>query len=475
MTRLSGIRLSAKGPSLSSWHVGGALVGALVAAACTSTPALRPVAIDPLLPLVRTGDDGERLLAAVTQPAARGDLADARRTAETFANEFAAALRTNGRPEHLVLLSFAEGDPAAWTGWLQRGAEAVARTREVQAELDRCVQRLREGTLPAAASAASAGLARAETSAWRPVALAHHGFALAALGDADARAVLRTAADAALPFGRLEAARLHALRCGALGDADAWLAAVTLAVDWQQARPLGADPWLWRALLERMPSTATWPIATRAAADVACGELRTVAEASSLVGESEPALLWFVAAHQHRRRGEALAALAAFRRAQELGKAPLLVACAIAGQARALLAVQRSGDARAALLAGMTAAPSPPTAVLVAQLAAIELAEERPTAARELGEKALAMAGETPFPLRGQVLANLGVAACLLGDPEAGQARLLQARAEFVRTSDPEGLADCLANEEACAVQFQRGDLREVLRLQEELRKHGLP
>jgi len=249
---------------------------------------------------------------------------------------------------------------------------------------------------------------------------------------------------------------------------------VTLAVDWQQAQPFGADPWLWRALLERMPSTATWPIATRAAAVAACVELRTVVEATSLGGESEPALLWFVLAHQHRRRGEALAALAAFRRAQELGKAPLLVSCAIAGQARALLAVQRSGDARAALLSGMSAAPSPGTAVLVAQLAAIELAEERPAAARELGEKALAMVGELAFPLRGQALANLGVAVCLLGDPEIGHGQLLQARAEFVRTGDPEGLADCLANEEACAVQFQRGDLREVLRLQETLRQRGL-
>jgi len=451
-----------------------ALTVALLAAACTSTPALRPVALDPLLPLFRTGDDGERLLAAVAQPTARGELADAKRMAETFATEFAAALRTHGRLEHLALVPFADGDRAAWSAWLQLGAAAAATTRDVQAELERCSQRLREGTLPAAADAAAAGLARAGTSPWQPVALGHRGFVLAALGDDEARAVFRQAADAALPFGRLEAARLHTLRCGALGDADAWLAAVTLAVDWQQAQPFGADPWLWRALLERMPSTATWPIATRAAAVAACVELRTVVEATSLGGESEPALLWFVLAHQHRRRGEALAALAAFRRAQELGKAPLLVSCAIAGQARALLAVQRSGDARAALLSGMTAAPSPGTAVLVAQLAAIELAEERPAAARELGEKALAMVGELAFPLRGQALANLGVASCLLGDPEIGHGQLLQARAEFVRTGDPEGLADCLANEEACAVQFQRGDLREVLRLQETLRQRGL-
>lgn len=447
---------------------------AMLAAACTSTPPLRPVALDPLLPLFRTGDDGARLLAAVAEPAARGDLAEARRTAETFAAEFAAALRTHGRPEHQALVPFADGDGAAWHAWLQLGPAAAATTRAVQAELERCSQRLREGALPAAASAAAAGLARAGTSAWQPVALGHQGFALAALGDDTARTVLRQAADAGLPFGRLEAARLHTLRCGALGDADAWLAAVTLAVDWQQARPFGADPWLWRALLERMPSGATWPIATRAAALGACVELRTVAEAASLGGESEPALLWFVLAHQHRRRGEALAALAAFRRAQELGKAPLLVACAIAGQARALLAVQRSGDARAALLGGMTEAPSVATAVLVAQLAAIELAEERPAAARELGGKALAMAGEQPFPLRGQTLANLGVAACLLGDTEFGHGQLLRARAEFVRTGDPEGLGDCLANEEACATQFQRGDLREVLRLQETLRQRGL-
>lgn len=446
----------------------------LLATACTSTPALRPVELDPLLPLVQTGADGERLLAAVAGPAARGERAEAARVAATFANEFAAALRTHGRPEHLALVPFADGDSTVWADWLRQGVRAQETTRRVQADLERCSQRLREGTLPAAAAAAAEGEAHAGMGAWQPVALGYRGFALAALGEGEARSVLRQGAGMALPFGRPAAARLQAIRCGALGDADAWLAAVTLAVEWQTAVPLGADPWLWRALLERMPANATWPNATRAAALGACVELRGIGATTPLAAEGEPALVWFVVGHQHRRRGESLAALLAFRRAQELARAPLLAACAVAGQARALLAVQRSGDARAALLGGMQKEPSLGTAVLVAQLAAIELAEERPAAARELGEKALAMVGEQPFPLRGQLLANLGVAGCLLGDAEGGHARLLLAHAEFVRTGDAEGLADCLANEEACAVQFQRGDLREVLRLQEELRQRGL-
>jgi hypothetical protein len=72
-------------------------------------------------------------------------------------------------------------------------------------------------------------------------------------------------------------------------------------------------------------------------------------------------------------------------------------------------------------------------------------------------------------------LVNRGIACCLLGDAEAGQRALAAARAVFQAQRDVAGYALALTNEELCAREYQRGDLREILRLQDELRTHGLP
>jgi tetratricopeptide (TPR) repeat protein len=442
--------------------------------ACVASPRPRPLVLDPLLAPVAPDAQGDALLAAVARTWAAGELADASLLAATFAPEFHASARIHGQAEHLALLACLEAGGALLADWWRGTAVSMAAGKRLSAALVDCAQQLQRGDREAALASVEGVAAAAGNGPWLSVVLGWRGFALAACGDPAADRALHAAVAAAAALGPREAARWQAVRCATLGDPAAWAAAVQLACQWQAAEPVAADPWLWRRLLELTPPDAVWPGEWREVVAAACCDLRAGGSSQSLAQESAAALGWWLVGQQHRRRGELLAALFAWRKAEELLQSPWLRAAATAGQARVLLAAGRSGDARAALVARLEAEPAAGAVVLLAQLAAIELAEERAAAARQLLERALQLAPAGSWPLRGMALANLGVARCLLGDAEAGLQQLQAARAEFLALGDHEGLADCLDNEAVCARAFGRGDIAAIERMQETLRRQGI-
>lgn len=437
----------------------------LVLAACSAAPPLRPVVADALLPELAASPGGDELLATLQRLHAAGHHADVRALAGCYAAELAQALVTSS-PETLPLATALDGDAAALAAMptCDRGPrERLGRM------LQDCREALRRGELAeaeafarAAEAVAGHGRARAATSLWRSA-------CAAVAGDDAAPQQFAAAVTATAPFGPGAVVRAELVAAAATGDPAAWRRAVTLATATVRRHPSSADPWAWRRALELQPAGESWPHDADAALLASLPELR-------VAGATEPLVAtWFAVGEQHRRRDEPLAALTAFRQAESLAKAPTWRALAQVGQARALLAGGRSGDARGALEPSLLGDDGAGKACALAMLAAIELAEERPAVAQQLLDKAFTMVGEGAFPLRGSALANLGIARLQLGQAVAGQQALVQARAAFVQQRDVAGCALVLANEELCARELQLGDLREVLRLQDDLRVHGMP
>jgi hypothetical protein len=438
---------------------------ALALAACTSAPPPRPVIADALLPEVAPSAAGSELLATLRRAAAAGHRADVLALAGSFAGELAAVLASAGGDD-LAVAAAIGGDAAAL---VSMPAPAGSARDDVGRHLHRCRDALRVGDHEdAAAAAAAAGRAAAEGRAQAATHL-WSAYVAAAAGDDTAAQQFATAVAAMAPFGPCAVVRAELVAMAATGDPAAWQRAVDAATAAVQSNPRLADPWAWRRALELQPAARSWPAAADAALAATVPELRGSGDLAPTTAA------WFAIGEQHRRRDEPLAALVAFRRVEELANGPLPKALAQVGQARALLAGGRSGDARAVLEPSLRSDDEAAKACAVAMLAALELAAERPAVARQLLEQALGPAGDRPFPLRGSALVNRGIACCLLGDAEAGQRALAAARAVFQAQRDVAGYALALANEELCAREYQRGDLREILRLQDELRTHGLP
>lgn len=438
---------------------------ALALAACTSAPPPRPVIADALLPEVAPSAAGSELLATLRRAAAAGHRAEVLALAGDFAGELAGVL-VAARDDDLRVVAAIGGDAEAL---LRMPAPAGSGRDDVGRHLQRCRDALRVGDHDdAAAAAAAAGCAAAEGRAQAATQL-WSAYVDAAAGDDTAPLQFAKAVAAMAPFGPCATVRAELVATAATGAPAAWQRAVDVATAALRSNPRLADPWAWRRALELQPASRSWPAAADAALAATVPELRGSGELAPTTAA------WFAIGEQHRRRDEPLAALVAFRRVEELANAPLPKALAQVGQARALLAGGRNGDARAVLETSLRSDDAAVKACAVAMLAALELAAERPAVARQLLDQALGPAGDRAFPLRGGALLNRGIACCLLGDAEAGQRSLATARAVFQAERDVAGYALALANEELCAREFQRGDLREILRLQDELRTHGLP
>lgn len=438
---------------------------ALALAACTSAPPPRPVIADALLPELVPSAAGTELLATLRRTAAAGHRAEMLALAGNFAGELAGVL-VAALGDDLAVAAAIGGDAAALAAM---PAAAGSARNDVGSHLHRCRDALRVGDQEAADAAAAAaaraagqGRAQAATSLWS-------AYVAAVGGDDTAPRQFAQAVAAMSPFGPCAVVRAELVAMAATGDPAVWQRAVDAATAAVQGNPRLADPWAWRRALELQPAAAAWPASADAALAATVPELRGRGDLAPTTAA------WFAIGEQHRRRDEPLAALVAFRRVEELANGPLPKALAQVGQARALLAGGRSGDARAVLEPSLRSDDAAAKACAVAMLAALELAAERPAVARQLLDQALGPAGERAFPLRGSALVNRGIASCLLGDADAGQRDLLAARVLFTAERDVAGCALALANEELCAREFQRGDLREILRLQDELRTHGLP
>ncbi|MBL8747922.1 MAG: hypothetical protein JNK78_02085 [Planctomycetes bacterium] len=415
--------------------------------ACASSPPPRIVAVDSLLPAAVVARDGDVLTGAIAN-SLRGDAAFvARGTAARFAEEAAAALVLGRSTDFAGQQAVATALPGSTTAWSQVVRERAAHPDTFDAigtARRNFVAALERGDIDDAVSNAAGAVRLAPAGPVRGMALAWHAFALARAGDRADEATARFAA------------AIDELR----GPSPVLAAQVGLV--WHTTRPDGS---VWSAAVERLAAATVangelaaplaWQRATATRGDLSWPA--NVAEAAR-AALGAPDVAWFGAspgddlvdtmtARMHFRRGEAMAALVAFRRVDRAGGAPPVRGLAQVGQAKALALLGRTGDARAVLSVTVESDDPVARAAGLAQLGAIDLAEERPAVARELLRRALE--SEARWSDRAGALGNLAIANWLLDDPEGAADAWCRARKEFAANGLAEDVMVCLENEAA--------------------------
>jgi len=268
-------------------------------------------------------------------------------------------------------------------------------------------------------------------------------LALGALDDAAARCAEGAGlAGASRPFERSRLLLLQAAveqRRDGEARAETWRAAVSAAL----TLPELADPVFWRRAAELRPVGSAWPAELAPRAAQALGLMQPPAPDDALVGG------WVAAQELAAERAQD-ALLAASRAAGDADGA-LLRGTLRRCQARALVALGRPADALA-LLTQLAADPEPGVRLpALGLLGALELKLARPERARALLAEALA--DDTPWTERTEAQANLGLTLLLLGDEDAGLARLHEAQALFSAEHAHAALERSLRNELAYTTQ----------------------
>ncbi len=442
------------------------LAVSLTIAACSATGPTdvveTPARIDPLLPgLGRvTGPDGPvgRALRAEREGRARWAEDLARRHVAEF---LAAAAVADEDADAIAALAARAAAGTPLSGIRSAPADASVRTRLREA--------MASGDLDAVAAAAAARAVANDDPRFRVEAAGLDAHVTRTRGDATGAGEEYLAAAEAAAEHELHwhDARLLLLADEASSGASAsWGPAVDL--ESQLAAEGLFDPIFWGRAIEarggrRWPADVVGRIADRA------GVPRPVDGRGALV-ESGDTLAWIAVGDDQLERGDPSEALVAFRRAADGARTTWGEELAGVGQARALVAAHRMTHARTLLIPLAEADEDFVRGSALAQLGAIELAEQRPERAITVLESALELGGH-PVEFRGRsdALANLGLALLASSRRAEGLERLHEAQRRYRDQRDLEGLVLSLLNERDEAAYAD--DPAEVARLDRALRE----
>jgi len=420
-------------------RIGGALAAVATFAACATVPPPRPVALDPLLPAVQARVDHSQSFAMLANLVRQQATFVARGDVERYVDEVHAALLAGPVDDTALLVaSLLPGDGAAWVAFVQDRRERPELHRRLETARRETAAALVRGDLAAAMAAAETALQEASPGIAHGVAATWHAFVVAASDEPGAR---RTSFDAAArelaPASPILAAQVLLLSHAIDTDAATWTAAVDRLAAATAANPRVAMPATWQRAAATRPEAGRWP------SNVDAAMRGVVGPDAGAFAASLDDLLTYAVAQMQLRRGDALAALVAFRSLERPDLAPSARGLAEVGQAKALVAMGRSGDARAVLATTVTS--SDPTAVAagLAQLGAIELAENRPAVALALLQKAAASPA-TAWSDRGGALGNLAAALAANGTPD--HERWEAAYRALLAAGDFDGVLLCLEN-----------------------------
>jgi tetratricopeptide (TPR) repeat protein len=226
------------------------------------------------------------------------------------------------------------------------------------------------------------------------------------------------------------------------------------AQTWQQSAVLAARlaprcsvPALWEQLAAQRPITTPWPaeVADRLAA-LLPQRLHELPKQSAFTPEI---LVWFAIGKARLDRSEAPQALAAFKRADSLGKLPEWDDFLALYQARALLAVEQAPAAIGVLNAvASRSAASPWRLSALALLGSVKLHEGHTQAALGFLRQAVEPS-QADFFGRAEAEADLGIAYLSLGEEEPGLRWLRSAQERLQREGPIDMQLTCLDNEAA--------------------------
>ncbi len=454
--------------------VHGGVFAAVALAACTSVPPPVPVPPDPLLPFAVAGGPGAiRLMQEVAGLVRAHATHAAARHAARHAEELRAGLAAASPAvwqDAMVAATVVDGDPAAWTQLVRDRLEKPAVYARLEAARASAAAALVRGEVEEALATSQAAAAEAPFGLARGHALAWYAFAASALGREDAQPTFLAVAKELAVVSPNDAAEVL-LTAHTCQPSDAtWTSAVTTAGTALAARPALAVPRLWWRALETRPPAVPWPAPVLQALAGSC----FVAREPDVMAEDGDVIVRHGLAEMERRRGGALAAMVAFRKAEEGARSPLTRALCQAGQAKALMMLGRSGDARSVLTVTVQEPLPAAKALGLATLGAIELAGDRPVVARELLRQALEIAPEETWPGRADAMANYALALLTAGDGDAGVQWLHRARDAFAALGNHDGLTSCLDNEAAWLTGWQQRDASEVQKQIDEVARSGM-
>jgi len=241
---------------------------------------------------------------------------------------------------------------------------------------------------------------------------------------------------------------------------DMWHYAAEHAADLLSPSHPFTDPGLWERLAYLRPITTTWPVAVAEHLNRCQGNLVRLPDAPAVVqasASSQDAVLtaanemqlWAAVGEWRLRRGEAQAALVAFKRAESMTTEQSIRDTMQVSQARALAEL----DQRAAALGilthladGATTAPFKPA---LAALGALLFKDGHNEQALALLRQAVGPDGDTNWVGRAEAEADLGLACLATRDETAGLNHLHAAQSGFETVGEFELLQQCLWNEAA--------------------------
>ncbi|MFG0318717.1 MAG: hypothetical protein ACF8XB_15695 [Planctomycetota bacterium JB042] len=442
------------------------LVLSAALAACsapTPPPAVgAPARVDPLLPgLGRVSGPGGpigRVMRAEEDGNARWSVHLARRH---FAELLAAAAIAGEDADTLAALAdrVSDGTPLDGAPFAPADPEVRARLREA----------IGSGDLAAIAEAASARAGAGDDPRWDVEAAGLEAHVERTRGDATGAGerFLAAAETAAAHDLHWHDARLLLLADEATaGGSASWPSAVGL--ESQLAKAGLFDPLFWGRAIEARGSRR-WPddVIDRLADRI---EVPRPTDDRGTIDEAGDTFAWLAVGDDQLERGDPSEALVAFRRAAEGARTTWGEELAGVGQARALVAANRMTHARTLLTPLAEAEEDFVRSSALAQLGAIELAEQRPERAITVLESALELGGH-PVEFRGRsdALANLGLALLSSSRRDEGLERLHEAQRRYRERRDVEGLVLSLLNERDEAAYAGASD--EVARLDRALRE----
>lgn len=240
--------------------------------------------------------------------------------------------------------------------------------------------------------------------------------------------------------------------------AAAWQNAARQAAATGRPGPLH-DPILWEKISAQRPAQTAWP--TEVAEALRKTLDKQFSEAAVLVKAPDEALVWFYIGLCRHERGEAKAALSAFKRAESIHAEPAWRAWTQLHQAKAMVILEQSAAA-VTLLAALAENSDPALrAAACATLGAVRLNEGAVQQALLFLRKALDGAS---FPGRAQVSADLGLAYLSTGDETQGLRWLHAAQDQFKGEHSTEHLILSLENEASYYEHSHRDDLASARR-----------
>jgi hypothetical protein len=229
-----------------------------------------------------------------------------------------------------------------------------------------------------------------------------------------------------------------------------------------------SDPVHWERVSSLRPVKTAWPKAVAArlqGKEGGEGEFQTVSAKTTTASETDEAVLWLGIGQSRLARGEAQAALMAFKRAEVWNRNPAWQEQVQVQEARALIEMNQTAPATALLVPLATRGAAAVKSPALALLGAVKFKAGQVHQSLTLLRRAVEQEG-AEWPGRADAEADLGLAYLAAGKETDGLKWLRSARGRYESAGAAASVVQCLENEAAYLEHKGKPDEGQLLRAQ---------